>query len=70
MFVEMLKKEFERVRFDEVMCTYFQENMREACPEVGPVDIKLFLAWKVHILTTRAVDFDSRRGQFFSDSDR
>lgn len=38
--------------------------MREAGPEVGPINVKLLLTWQVDVNAARAVNFDSRRAQF------
>ena len=58
--IEMLYQKDELIRFgDLIKSTYFEENMRETGSEVRPINVKLFLTRKVHVLAARTVDFDS-----------
>mmetsp|Transcript_11161 Transcript_11161/g.15026 ORF Transcript_11161/g.15026 Transcript_11161/m.15026 type:complete len:80 (+) Transcript_11161:384-623(+) len=47
----------------------FKEHMGEAGPEVGSIDIELFLAWQVDINAARAVNLHTRCRQLLRHSD-
>ena len=51
-----------------IRVTYLEEYMWETCAEIRPIYIELLLSGQVHINAARAVDFDTRRGEFFGDA--
>lgn len=49
--------------------TYFEENVWKTCTKVCSIDVKLLLSWEIYVMTPWTIYFDSRRGQFFRNSD-